>query len=100
MFGTNEQFNLERLPFSVYGAFLSVYQDLKDGKMYLSMCRGFQALLERPSLLELNVLEDGESALAYEHALIMWNQGYRDEKTIGYLYRLEPEKWETVFNQI
>ena len=62
MFGTNEQFNLERLPFSVYGAFLSVYQDLKDGKIYLSMCRGFQALLERPSLLELNVLEDGESA--------------------------------------
>ena len=47
-----------------------------------------------------DLIEDGENALAYEHALIMWNQGYRDEKTIGYLYKLEPEKWETVFNQI
>ena len=61
MFGTNEQFNLERLPFSVYGAFLSVYQDLNDKKMYLSICRGFQALLERPSLLELDVCRGGES---------------------------------------
>ncbi|MBR6950174.1 MAG: hypothetical protein IKH56_00405 [Oscillospiraceae bacterium] len=61
MFGTNEQFNLERLPFSVYGAFLSVYQDVNDKKMYLSICRGFQPLLERPSLMELDVFKNGES---------------------------------------
>lgn len=61
MFGTNEQFNLERIPFSVYGAFLSVYQDIKSKKMYLSMCRGVQAILDRPNLIELDVLSNGES---------------------------------------
>ena len=60
MFGTNEQYNLERLPFSVYGAFLSVYQNIADKKMYLSMTRSMQALLDRPNLMELSLCANGE----------------------------------------
>ena len=60
MFGTNEQFNLERLPFSAYGAFLSVYQDVASKKMFLSICRAENTMLDRPNLLELDVEKEGE----------------------------------------
>jgi len=47
-----------------------------------------------------NLIEDGQNQIAYEQALLMWNQGYRDEKGIEYLYTLQPNNWETLYFQI
>ena len=47
-----------------------------------------------------NLIEDGQNQIAYEQALTMWNQGYRDEKGIEYLYTLQPNNWETLYFQI
>jgi hypothetical protein len=60
MFGTNRQFTLERLPFSRENAFLSVYQDNTDGGLYLSICRSNNVMHDRPSLMKLTPLKDGE----------------------------------------
>lgn len=46
------------------------------------------------------LIEDGQKQPAYEQALIMWDQGYRDEKTIGYLYTLQPNSWQNVYKLI
>jgi hypothetical protein len=46
------------------------------------------------------LIEDGQKQIAYEQALIMWDQGYRDEKTIGYLYTLQPNSWQNVYKLI
>ena len=53
----------------------------------------------RSKLIE-NLIEDGETSLAYENALVLWNQGYRDEQTVEYLYRLDEERWKGVYSQI
>ena len=47
-----------------------------------------------------NLIEDGQNQIAYEQALTMWYQGYRDEKGIEYLYKLQPNNWETLYFQI
>ncbi|MDR2517269.1 MAG: hypothetical protein LBC88_07815 [Spirochaetaceae bacterium] len=60
LFGTNRQFNLERLPFSVAGAFLSIYQDVEDKNLYFTICRSEGGMMERPKLLKLTFLADGE----------------------------------------
>ena len=60
MFGTNKQFSLERLTFSTRGAFLSIYQNVEDGQLYFTVCRGRKELLERPNLLRLSTVADGE----------------------------------------
>jgi hypothetical protein len=44
MFGTNRQFDLTRLPFSVRGAFLLVYNDFADDRPYFSRCRGLESI--------------------------------------------------------
>ncbi len=53
----------------------------------------------RSQLIE-DLISDGENKLAYENALVMWNQGYRDAKTVGYLYSLDESRWETVYRQL
>ena len=58
IFGTNEQFNLERLPFSARGAFLSIYQELSDKKMYLTLSRGNKPIVDRPNLLQLQLVSN------------------------------------------
>lgn len=60
MFGTNKQYNLERLPFSTREAFLSVYESPEDHQMYLTVARGKQGLHERPNLLRIIPVFDGE----------------------------------------
>ena len=60
MFGTNKQFSLERLSFSTRGAFLSIYEDVNDGQLYFTVCRGRLELLERPNLLRISTVYDGE----------------------------------------
>ena len=47
-----------------------------------------------------NLIEDGQNQTAYEQALLMWNQGYRDAESIGYLYRLQPGAWKNVYELI
>ena len=59
MFGTNQQFNLERLPFTAAGAFLSIYQDLNDKQLYLNVCRGKSAILDRPNLIRIALTQEG-----------------------------------------
>jgi len=60
MFGTNQQYSLQRLPFSTRGAFLSIYEDINDGNLYFTICRGRRELLERPNLLRISVEYHGE----------------------------------------
>ena len=60
MFGTNKQFSLERLPFSAPNAFLSIYQDVNDKNMYLSLCRGNLPHVDRPSLMKITPVIEGE----------------------------------------
>ncbi|MBO6000890.1 MAG: hypothetical protein J6P81_03785 [Spirochaetales bacterium] len=47
-----------------------------------------------------NLIEDGQNQMAYDQAILMWNQGYRDEKGIEYLYTLQPNNWEVLYFQI
>lgn len=44
--------------------------------------------------------EANEIQKAYEMALVMWNQGYKDKTTIEILYRIEPQLWSNVYHQI
>ncbi|MDR0857409.1 MAG: hypothetical protein LBN97_00055, partial [Oscillospiraceae bacterium] len=60
LFGTNRQFNLERLPFSSEGAFLSIYQDFEDKKLYFTICRSEGGSLQRSKLLSISLLYNGE----------------------------------------
>lgn len=46
------------------------------------------------------LIEDGQKQIAYEQALTMWNQGYRDEETVNYLYTLQPNAWQNVYRLI
>ncbi|MDR0935467.1 MAG: hypothetical protein LBM98_02160 [Oscillospiraceae bacterium] len=59
LFGTDEQFTLERVPFSRARAFLNVYQEYSDGGLYLNMCRSVQVINERPNLVKLTPVADG-----------------------------------------
>ena len=66
MFGTNRQYNLERLPFSVESSFMSIYQNIVDKQLYLSVCRSEGGVHERPNLLRLApVFEDREISFTY-----------------------------------
>lgn len=47
-----------------------------------------------------DLIGDGQDQMAYDQALLMWNQGYRDEKGIKYLYTLQPDNWEILYYQI
>jgi len=60
MFGTNKQYNLERLPFTTREAFLSVYESPYDHRMYLTLARGKQGILDRPDLLRIVPVYEGE----------------------------------------
>ena len=42
----------------------------------------------------------GRNDKAYEQALILWNQGFKDKQTVGYLYSLKPEVWGNVYTQM
>ncbi|MBO4423957.1 MAG: tetratricopeptide repeat protein [Spirochaetales bacterium] len=80
--------------------------------LYLSGNTGaaFEAYMEE---LELNpydtetrktlidrLMESGQSTAAYEQALIMWNQGYKDKDTVTYLYSVRPDIWQNVYTLI
>ena len=77
--------------------------------LYLSGNTGaaFEAYMEE---LELNpydtetrktlidrLMESGQSTAAYEQALILWNQGYKDKDTVTYLYSVRPDIWQNVY---
>jgi hypothetical protein len=46
------------------------------------------------------LLRVGRTEKAYEQALLLWNQGFRDKQTVGYLYSIKPELWENVYRQL
>ena len=60
MLGSNKQFTLERVPFSVSGAFLSIYQPTDEKKLYFSICRSETGFINRPKLLMINLVANGE----------------------------------------
>ena len=67
MFGTNRQFDLQRLPFTTKQSFLSVYQSPYDHLFYLSVARGKEGTHERPDLLRIvPVFEGAEQPVIYE----------------------------------
>ena len=53
----------------------------------------------RTALIDSLMLQ-GKTDEAYNQALIMWNQGYRDIKTAAYLYEIRPQTWENVYNTL
>ncbi|MDR0858597.1 MAG: hypothetical protein LBN97_06180 [Oscillospiraceae bacterium] len=67
LFGTAEQFDLQRVPFSRAGAFLNVYQEYTDGALYLNMCRSVQVINERPALVKLTPVIGGKE-LVYTYS--------------------------------
>jgi len=67
MFGTNKQYNLERIPFTTKESFLSVYQSPTDHLLYISIARGREGLHERPDVLRIvPVFEGEEEPVIYE----------------------------------
>ena len=44
------------------------------------------------------LISSGQSTAAYDQALILWNQGYKDEKTVSYLYSVRPDIWQNVYS--
>ena len=60
MFGTNKEFNLERLPFTTKESFLSVYQSPVDHLLYLSIARGKPGMHDRADLLRIVPVCEGE----------------------------------------
>ncbi len=69
----------------------SAYLEVLELNPYDSVTRG--------QLIE-TLIEAGQSEKAYEQALILWNQGFSDKQTVGYLYSLKPEVWENVYRQL
>ncbi|MBO4716545.1 MAG: hypothetical protein J5599_01485 [Spirochaetales bacterium] len=50
----------------------------------------------RKTLID-RLMESGQSTAAYEQALILWNQGYKDKDTVTYLYSVRPDIWQNVY---
>ena len=46
------------------------------------------------------LMKGGLTEKAYEQALILWNQGFKDKQTVGYLYELKPDVWGNVYRQL
>lgn len=53
----------------------------------------------RKELIE-HYMAYGYPDLAYNQALIMWDQLYMDSWTAGILHSVHPEEWETVYSQL
>jgi hypothetical protein len=60
MFGTNKQFNLERFPFSIEGAFLSIYEAAEDHQLYFSIARSNLDVVEERNLIRIVPVFDGK----------------------------------------
>ena len=52
------------------------------------------------SLYIEELMKGGLTEKAYEQALILWNQGFKNKKTVGYLYEIKPDVWENVYRQL
>lgn len=46
------------------------------------------------------LMESGQASTAYEQALILWDQGYKDKETVSYLYSVRPDSWQNVYDLI
>ena len=46
------------------------------------------------------LIRAGMTGKAYEQAQILWDQGFKDKQTVGYLYSLQPDVWENVYRQL
>ncbi len=44
------------------------------------------------------LIKEGRTDEAYSQALCLWNQGYKDKRTVEYLYQLNPTVWRSVYN--
>ena len=53
----------------------------------------------RTALIE-SLMAQGKTDEAYNQALVMWNQGYRDKETAAWLYKIRPQTWENVYNTL
>lgn len=65
LFGTNCQFDLQRLPFSTKGAFLSIYQDSLDKNLYFSIARSEPIENIRASLLRISLVDETGADLPF-----------------------------------
>ena len=46
------------------------------------------------------LIATGDTENAYQHALTLWRQGYRDKTTASYLFALHPELWANVYRSV
>ena len=65
LFGTNRQFSLERLPFTVAGAFFGIYQNYDDKNLYLSIYRSPNVMHDRTNLLKLTPVNSAGNPLTF-----------------------------------
>ena len=73
------------------GTAFEVYNEVLDYNPYDTVTR--KLLIER-------LLESGQTNTAYEQALILWNQGFKDKETVSYLYSVRPDVWRSVYTQL
>ncbi|MDR0819153.1 MAG: hypothetical protein LBN43_06245 [Oscillospiraceae bacterium] len=65
IFGTNKQFSLERLPFTIARSFFGIYQNYDDKKLYLSIYRSEGVMHERANLLRLVPIDKSGNELPF-----------------------------------
>ena len=46
------------------------------------------------------LIRAGMTEKAYEQSLVLWDQGFKDKQTVGFLYSLRPDVWENVYRQL
>ena len=57
---------------------------------------------DRASRTELirTLISRGNTDEAYNQAMILWNQGYRDKDTVKILYEIKPAIWQNTYDYI
>ena len=83
---------------AVYSRRANSTQDCYDAYETLLALNPYDTATRKEYIDVLN--EDGQNLIAYDQALILWNQGYHDRDTVTYLYNLKAPEWENVYLQI
>ena len=96
----------EKYPYILQLKKLQAYNSLMAGNLEAAETAFLEVLSLNPydsttrGQLIGQLIESGQTEKAYEQALILWNQGFRDKQTAGYLYSIKPDVWENVDRQL
>ena len=96
----------EKYPYILQFKKMQAYNSLISGNIDAAETAILELLMLNPydSVTRIQFIEEllrvGRTEKAYEQALLLWNQGFRDKQTVGYLYSLKPEVWGNVYTQM